>query len=173
VRVGDERGVNQKILNFSCTYNDFRFKNGECADILVTLDINEYNGTVSVSAQQKDIQSAGFNRDRHIAACAAYDSLRRGEEIEKSLSERVLPGKDDIRTVYDELKKNADLERVFAAVSEKLNYCKFKIILDVLKEFGLIEYNLIKNTAGILPAAEKADLESSEVLSKVKALAVL
>ncbi|MCL2076972.1 MAG: single-stranded-DNA-specific exonuclease RecJ [Oscillospiraceae bacterium] len=177
VRVGS---VVQKILNFSCTYDNFGYENGEAVDILVSLDINEYNNVRSVSAQLKDIRHAGFNQDRHFAALDAYENLIRGEEINQRLAERAFPQKNDIKIIYDILRNSVNsnrvtvAERVFAEASKTgVNYCKFRIILDVLSEFRLIEYKLTDDLIKLLPVSEKADLESSEILGRFKALAVL
>ncbi|MCL2696886.1 MAG: single-stranded-DNA-specific exonuclease RecJ [Oscillospiraceae bacterium] len=168
-------GVVQKILNFSCTYNDFNYENGQSADILVMLDINEYNGVRSVSAQLKDIRPAGFNQDRFLAALQTYESLVRGENINAALYARVVPEKDDIKTVYDILRRtgcDSGDEHVYTEAAAKgINYCKFRIIIDILSEFNLLEYDIINGRIRLLAAgAGKSDLESSAVLMKVKSL---
>jgi single-stranded-DNA-specific exonuclease len=172
----------QKILNFGCAFNEFNFENGQAVDILVTLDINEYNGTTGVSAQLKDIRPAGFNQERHFAALRAYEALVRGEKIDCNLSARVLPDKGDIKIIYDILRLHStfagitltDAESIYREASAKgLNYCKFRIILDVLAEFKLIEYDIINNKVKLNSAAGKADLDSSAVLAKVKTLCAM
>jgi single-stranded-DNA-specific exonuclease len=162
----------QKILNFSSAYSDFNFENNSQVDILVTLDINEYNGTRSLSAQLKDIRPASFNQERHFAALRTYEALVRGESIDKELEARVVPEKDDVKMIYDILRLGINnSEHIFTAASAKgMNYCKFRIILDVLYEFGLIEYNYITGRVNLLPAQSKADLESSAILVKMKSL---
>jgi single-stranded-DNA-specific exonuclease len=158
----------QKVLCFSTSYSDFAYDIGQHIDAVVTLCINEWNGTRSVSAQLKDCRSAGFSQERYFAAQAAYESFVRNENIDPALSERVVPGKEDIRAVYDALRHSANADRVFAAAG--LNYCKFRIVLDVLSECGLIEHDIINNTIKLNNISEKADLETSRTLCKVKAL---
>jgi len=176
VKIGN---VVQKILNFNCAYNEFGYDNGQVVDILVTLDINDYNGVRSVSAQLKDIRPAGFNQERHFAALLAYEAIVRGEKIDSNLSARVLPEKQDIKIIYDILRLNStftgavftDAERIYTDASARgLNYCKFRIILDVLSELKLIEYDIINNRVKLNSPSEKADLDSSAVLNKVKLL---
>jgi single-stranded-DNA-specific exonuclease len=171
----------QKILDFSSTYSDFPYENNQTVDILVTLDINEYNGARSVSAQLKDIRPAGFKQEKHFAAKATYESLVRGEKIDSALAVRAIPEKSDIRVIYDILRlfsafagsDGLSAERIYTEASAKgLNYCKFRIILDVLKEFDLIKYDIINNKVKLIPAAEKADLESSRILGGMKTLVV-
>ncbi|MDR2531854.1 MAG: single-stranded-DNA-specific exonuclease RecJ [Oscillospiraceae bacterium] len=166
----------QKILDFGCTYDDFTYENGQTVDILVTLDINEYNNVKSVSAQLKDIRPAGFNQEKHFAAHSTYESLVRGEKIASALAARAIPEKDDIKIIYDILRlftnsTDAHTGRVYAEASARgLNYCKFRIILDVLKEFGLIEHDIINNKVKLKPVTEKANLESSRILKEMRAL---
>jgi single-stranded-DNA-specific exonuclease len=163
----------QKILCFTCSYDDFGYDVGQAVDILVTLNINEYNNTRSVSAQMKALRVAGFNQDRHFAALSAYESLVRGEEISPNLSERVIPAQTDIKIVYDILRKiSGSIDRIYnEAMTKNINYCKFRIILDVLNECGLIKYNLTDNTVKLNTVSEKVNLEDSETLCKVRALA--
>jgi single-stranded-DNA-specific exonuclease len=165
-------GVVQKILHFNSTYEDFTYENNQVADILVTLDINEYNGTRSISAQLKDIRPAAFNQDKYFAALRAYESLVRGENVDAALAARVIPEKDDIKLIYDILRSGkSDTERIFTEASAGgINYCKFRIILDILKEFGLLEYDIVSSKVKLLPSAVKADIESSVMLARVKSL---
>jgi len=180
VRIGNNPGVVQKILCFSTTYNDFAYENGQTVNLLVTLEINEYNGVKSVSAQLKDIQPAGFNQDKHFAALRAYESLVRGEKIDTALSARAIPEKDDIKIIYDILRlcaafagaESTDTGNIYAQASAKgLNYCKFRIILDVLAEFELIEHDITGSKVKLAPVAKKADLDSSQILRKMRQLA--
>ncbi|MDR2558397.1 MAG: single-stranded-DNA-specific exonuclease RecJ [Oscillospiraceae bacterium] len=171
VKIGN---IVQKILNFNCTYDDFNYENNQSVDILVTLDINEYNGTRSISAQLKDIRPSGFNQDRYFAALRTYERLVRGESIDVGLEARVIPEKEDVKIIYDILRLGiTDAERIYTEAAAKgINYCKFRIIIDILKEFGLLEYNLISSKINLLtaPSAQKADLESSVMLAKVRSL---
>lgn len=172
VRLGS---IVQKVLNFGCAYSDFPFDIGRAVDILVTLDINEYNNTRSVQAQLKDIRPSGFNQERHFAALQAYESLVRGEEIDQRLAARALPEKEDLKLVYDIIRHygGANADKIYFEASAKgMNYCKFRIITDVLNELNLIEYNPANGIIKLLPASAKADIESSETLNKMKSLAV-
>ena len=161
-------GEVQKVLCFFSTYSDFAYDTGQSVDIVVTLCINEWNGTRSVSAQLKDIRLSGFNQERHFAAYAAYESLVRGEALDPALAERVVPDKNDIKAVYDALRRSTCVERIFAGVN--LNYCKFRIILDVLTECGLAEYDAVNNKVELKTVSEKADIENSKTLCRVRDL---
>jgi single-stranded-DNA-specific exonuclease len=168
VRLGNTA---QKVLCFNSTYADFCFEVGQAADIVVTLGINDYNGIRSVSAQLRDIRCAGFNQDRHFNALAAYESIVRSESVDPGLAERVIPGTDEIKTIYDSLRNCTSVDKLYAqAMTKNINYCKFKIILDMLCECGLAKHDAVSGTAELVPASGKADLENSETLCKVRAL---
>ncbi|MCL1822856.1 MAG: single-stranded-DNA-specific exonuclease RecJ [Oscillospiraceae bacterium] len=173
VRMGS---VTQKILYFNCTYNDFCFENGQAVDLLVTLELNEYNGITSVSAQCKDIRPSGFQQEKTFAALRTYEALIRGEAPDPALITRIIPEKDDIKIIYDILRKFGEnqiniLRVYYEAVSKNLNYCKFRIIIDILAEFKLITFDIINGAVLLLPVSGvKANLDNSETLSKIKTM---
>ena len=51
---------------------------------------------------------------------------------------------------------------------ENINYCKFRIILDIFGEFGLIETDFTTDYVSLVPSAPKADLTKSKILSDLK-----
>ena len=50
----------------------------------------------------------------------------------------------------------------------EMNYCKFRIALDVFEEAGLVKVDLTCDKAEIIPSAPKADLSKSEILANLK-----
>lgn len=164
------QGAEQRILHFGCTYEDFRFSVGECVDLLLSLDINEYGGTRSVSAQVKDIRPAGFAQDKYIAASFTYEKLCRREAVDPRLVKRIIPESADIRRVYDIVRRGGRLSAVCAAaLAEGLNYCMTRVILDVLEEFSLVKADVVHDTVELVPAVGKANLEDSELLRRLRA----
>ncbi|MCL2018207.1 MAG: single-stranded-DNA-specific exonuclease RecJ [Oscillospiraceae bacterium] len=176
-----EGGGVQKILHFTSTYSDFAFDVGQSVDVLVTLEINEYNSVRSVSARLKDCRPSRFEQERYFAALRAYESLKRGEEIDPSLACRALPEKSDIKIIYDILRlysaigngggNGVYIDRIYTEAAAKgLNYCKFRVVLDALSELGLIEHDIINKKLRLIPDAAKADLSNSRVLAEMRGL---
>ncbi|MCL2108196.1 MAG: single-stranded-DNA-specific exonuclease RecJ [Oscillospiraceae bacterium] len=164
----------QKVLCFNCGYSDFLYDINQAVDVIVTLDINEYLGTRSVSAQLKDIRPAGLVQERHFAALQAYESLVRGEKISSNLATRAFPDKADLKIIYGAIRESGGLtaDKLFLKIAD-INYCKFKIALDVLAELKLISYNAAVGGVELLPVSGKVDVEDAAVLKRMKGLATL
>ncbi len=162
------KGKEQKILNFSSRYEDFRYEIGNHVDILVSLDINDYNDTKSISAVLKDIRSAGFSEDKFFAASSVYENIKRGESVDPRLLKRIIPEKADIKAVYDILRLTDSFNNARdLALQKGLNYCMFSVILDVLEEFKLINKNMVHGRLELIPAAEKVDFTKSIILERL------
>ena len=158
-----------RILHFGSTYDSFTFKAGDNVDLLVSAEINEYNDTRSISLRVRDMRFSGFNQDKFFAAKSAYEKTVLGEAVNPSLLKRIVPEKKDMMKVYDLLKKEKSLsgaaQRAFA---EGINYCMFRVILDVFDEFGIAVYDPVSDTAALVPAAKKADFSASRHLSALR-----
>lgn len=162
-----------KILHFGSTFENFRYKAGTAVDMLLSADINEYNGEKSVSLRVKDIRLSVFgegkNQDKFFAAKSAYEKLRTDEFVEPSLISRIIPEKKDLRNAYDIIRNCNSLS--FAgetAFSQGINYCMFRVCLDVFKEKGLINEDIVGDRVTLIPQKEKADLSTSEHLLKLQ-----
>lgn len=171
----DFGGREQRILHFGSAYGDFGYNTGDKLDLLVNLEINEYNDTKSISAQVRDIRTAGFSEDKYFAAKNTYESIKRGEAVDKKLLVRIIPENGQIKTVYDIIRSQSmengavSIPNVFGpAMQKQLNYCLTCVILDIFEEFNLIKKDIIHNTLTLQPAAKKVDLTKSLILQNLK-----
>ena len=79
------------------------------------------------------------------------------------------PAMDELKKCYDILRKTHCISKAAMLCSKsEMNYCKFRIALDVFEEMGLIKVDLTCNKAEIIPNAPKADLSKSQILAKLK-----
>ena len=63
------------------------------------------------------------------------------------------------------------MDSLFSEVSsDKLNYFKFRIILDCFEELSLAEVDYAKEVVSLLRTEKKVDLESAEALKKIKSV---
>ena len=163
-------GEVRTILVFSMPYDDFWYEPGDVLDVAVTLDINEYNGAKNIQILAKDIRRAGFKQERYFAALETYEKLRRSEKIEPKLYERITPDETSIKAVYDLLRTHIKTvsRAADAALKKGINHCLFLIILDVLKELGLVSFDNTYNKIELQPVKEKADLTKSVIIKKLK-----
>lgn len=162
-------GRDFKVVNFSSTYDGFGYKEGDRADLLVTAEINEYNGSRSVNLRLSDIRRSGFNQDRFFAAENAYESLCLNEPINPALAKRVIPNREVQKTVYDMVKGNSCLSSCAdMAYAVGINYCMFRITLDLFASVGLMKINEFENTVILQNPTGKADLEHCPFILRLR-----
>ena len=65
------------------------------------------------------------------------------------------------------------MDAVYASVcSESMNYCKFRLAADIFDEMKLAAVDIYDETIVRLQVSEKVDLENSEILKKLRGMAV-
>lgn len=162
-------GRDFKVVNFSSSYDSFGYKEGDSVDLLVTAEINEYNESRSVNLKLTDIRRSGFNQDRFFAAEDAYERLCFNEPIDPALAKRIIPDRDVQKAVYDIVKRNSCLSSCAdIAYSRGINYCMFRVSLDMFESVGLMQINEYDNTVILKKAKGKADLEHCTFLDSLK-----
>ena len=57
------------------------------------------------------------------------------------------------------------------AAAEKMNYCKYRVSLDIFREMGLISLSPDLRRMEVLPVEGKVDMEASSVLASVRKMA--
>lgn len=161
-------GKEYRAVHFGSTFDAFGYEIGEDVDIIAGAELNEYNGKTTISVRVSDIRHSGFNQDRFFAAKAAYEDYRCGR-VDKRLVCRMAPEQSELRLCYDILRKTTCLSKAAMLASKNgLNYCKFRIVLDIFGEFGLAELDLTRDYAALVPSAPKADLTKSKILADLK-----
>lgn len=162
-------GREYKIINFRSTYEGFGYKAGDKADLLVTAEINEYNDNRSVALKIFDIRHSGFNQDRFFSAAAAYEKLCRGEEIPSALARRVIPDRKIQMAVYDIVRESGSISNCAAAAySEGINYCMFRVALDLFESVGLMKLNLFEDKVETVKVEGKTDIENCTLMQRLK-----
>ena len=141
----------------------------------VTLDANEYKGTVSLSIIARDIRYADTRQEEVTGGLAAYDRAMRREALPEE-AQAWLPGRERVGTVYRFLRaKNAwrgTLEQLMhAAGGGSLTYPQLRLALEILREAGLVEVTDGGDTLAVrvLPAAGKVDLSGTPVMQFYRA----
>lgn len=158
-----------KAVDFKTTYSAFGFKAGDRAELLVSPEVNEYNGTTSVELRVTDIRPAGFKQDRYFAAQSAYEQLCLGERISPSLASRVIPDRNVLMTVYDAFKTSPSVKRAAdIAAAKGINYCMFRVAADAMASVGLLKLHECTGMAELLPAKGKTELENCPYLISLK-----
>ncbi len=160
-------------LLFGVKTADFCYKAGDMIDMLAYPSLNTYNGQTSVNIRIIDYRKNGIPQNQYLAAKEAYEKYKRGEGAEERLIPRIVPAREDLEAIYRAVPKNnpAAFDSVYFSVcSESINYCKFRLALDIFEELGLFEVNHYNETVTSRTVSQKADLDSSEILKGLKAL---
>lgn len=165
-------GVPVPVLMFGTAAEDVPFKSGDTGDFLVTLEVSRFQGKPSVSVRVLDCKKAGVNQSKYFAARKTYEDYIAGLSVPAQLVPRIVPEREDLAAVYRRLSdKKAFIDGLLTEFSgDSMNYCKLKFCIDIFSELGLAEYDPWNETARRLPVREKADLESSEILKRLRCL---
>ncbi len=145
------------------------FKIGDTVDLAVTLDVNVYNNTESVSVIVRNIRKSGINEAETEKQLSAIERVY-SNSASSTEAELIFPLRDEIAVVFRYVRENSgvSLARAENDLLEKLSIGKITVALTALAELKLID-----NTDGVLtvvPVDGKVDLDSADILRKIKAL---
>ena len=164
----DFGGRELKAIHFGSTFEGFEFSVGDKVDLLANLAVNEYRDSRTVNVYVRDAMFSGFDQNRYFAAKAAYEEYRCGH-VEPRLLCRMAPTTEENRAVYDILRLTGSLSKAVTMAERRgINYCKFRIVLDIFEEFGLAAYDITRNSVRLLPPKGKADFSRSRVLAGLR-----
>lgn len=167
----DFEGREFRVLNFHSAFADFGFKQGDKVDLMVNAEINEYNGNRTVSLKLLDIRFCGFDQDKFFAAENAYEKLCLGEPIPQRLAVRILPDKKAEKAVYDIIRSNPSVSFCGQlAFKRGINYCMFRVTLDLFKSVGLISIDEANDKIILNKVNNKVDLDNCLFMTKLKKL---
>lgn len=158
--------------------DEFSFGVGDRIDLVLTLDVNIWNDKETVEYSIKDYKKSGLSQQKYINAKHYYESYRSGEALSPQLRPIIVPDREDFVAVYTALAtytglfgKGKSMDSLFSEVcSDKLNYFKFRIILDCFEELSLAKIDYAKGMVYLLKTERKVDLESAEALKKIKSV---
>lgn len=129
-------------MRFSTTLNEFPYRVGDVVDLAITLDVNVYNNTESLSVFVRDIRFAGLNEDEYISTKELFEQFCRGEELSAEQAALLMPTRDEFAVVYRFLRANGGYRYAFDTMLYRMrsdiNYGKLRVILECMNELGLI-----------------------------------
>lgn len=161
------------IPKFYTTPEEFPYPEGSVLDFAVSLDINCYQQKENLSFSVKDIRPAGFDCEAAMREVQLYENYHRGV-FAPALADK-LPSRDDFAAVYVFLKRNPrpvySVDMLASSLKgQSIGAFKLLMILDILKEEGLITYTkeCEKLLIGLVPVNGKVNLEQSAIYKKLK-----
>ncbi len=165
-------GETLRCITFKTPYEMFFNKAGDNIDLLVNVELREYNGRTSVSVKTVDMRPSGFNEDRFFAAKRVYEEIKRGEGCDKRLAPRVMPrGREDLAAVYKLVREHGGQMSAedMCVYGSGLNYCMLRVALDAFERAGLIKLSPDAERSEMIPSnGRKFDLFSEGLIPELK-----
>ena len=175
LRLTLSRGNTQiTAMKFFTSTEEFPYKIGETLDLAVNLDRNEFNGNVSVSVIVRNIKSSDCDTEKLLDSRTNYEDFCRGKQLNSSQLSDLMPDRNDFALLYRYLKNSSgyafDTAILPHMLDNRLSFGKIKVILEAMRELGLIEFSDGMKTSGIsvLPVNGKVSLESAPIIRKLR-----
>lgn len=159
-------------LCFSSTYEEFPYKKGDVVDIAVSIGVNEYNGTRSVSSVIKEIKFYGEDNEKMLRSKRAFEEYSLGKPLRKEEKQDLAADRDDFALVYKYLRANGGFKGEAVILYHRLEGKKFSfgsllLIIKAMEQLELINCERIgeRYEITLLPVAKKAQLSSAPIMS--------
>jgi single-stranded-DNA-specific exonuclease len=177
--VGDGvRSLQAMCFGFSSSSLDILV--GDSADLLFTLDINEWAGRRSIQLIVKDVRRSEAADRQRDAERARFDEIWNGAKY--TVDEKILPSREHFAAVYSLLRSSlragvdcmshrALLARLYPVLPGEIGYVRLKLILRILQELNLIDFEeMTEETYRFVmdPQSGKTDLEKSHLLRRIR-----
>lgn len=165
ITLGNNR-TQLSALYFNMSTDRFPYRQGDLVDAAVRVERNEFQGTVSLSVQIKDIRPAGVNESGLFNSLSAYYNYRIGimnEDIKASLC----PTRLFIISVYRFIREEGSFSFSPEVLCSRLgmdaeNTGRIQVCLDALTEMKLILFN--GECYSVNRESGKVDLTDSVIL---------
>ncbi len=154
---------------FGKTANDLAFYCDKKADVLVSLKINNYMDTESVSLQVLDIRPSGINDELFFKEKQLVASAVRFEELTQKQANYLMPQHSEAAQVYKTIKalkpQECYADAIWYMLGGKINRAKLGAILEAFCESELAEN--VNGQIRLLKTESKKDLFASDILRHI------
>ncbi len=165
-------------ISFGLSFDDIPFAEGDFVDIVATLDINETYSKSRINVKIVDIRPSSFDEKKYFCDIRNFYYAANGF-FDKISTEHSPPTREQVAIVYKHVAKRKsvlyDLELLYYALhGSGVSYYLLLVSVAVLLELSLFEiiYKDGKIYLGISPSAQKTDLDSSELMTNLKKVAI-
>ena len=161
-------------LKFSTTLADFPYQAGDVVDLAVTLDINVYNNTESLSIFIRDIRFADRDEDEMLRSKELFEGFCRGDILRPDEAASLLPDRNEFAAVYRYLRANRGFRYPFEVllyrISADISYGKLRVILECMNELGLIQIDegMYDFEIKMIEVESKVNLNDSLIIKKLR-----
>ena len=161
-------------MRFSTTLREFPYTVGDVVDLAVTLDVNVYNNTESLSVFVRDIRFSGIDEDGYISSKELFERFCRGDVITPDEAASITPDRDEFAVVYRFLRANGGYRYSFDTLLYRLScgisYGKLRVILECMNELGLIRIfeGMYDSEIRLCQVEGKVNLNDSLIIQKLR-----
>ena len=161
-------------MRFSTTLAEFPYHTGDKVDLAVTLDVNLYNNTESLSVVVRDMRFSGMDQDALVSSKELYEAFCRGDNITPQQARELIPDRQEFAVVYRFLRSNGGFQYSFDALLHRLDYAvsfgKLRVILESMNELGLIQIDegMYDFEIRMCEVSRKVDLNASVIIRKLR-----
>ncbi len=182
----DKNGMFFTAVAFGMPADEIGIAEGESADIVFNLDINDFRGTRTVQLIVRDIRPSEDVLRELATKAKSYEAMEHDEAVLREF----LPVRDDFVKVYTYLRDSirdgrenftySELEKQTAAPQNchlATPYLRMHMVLDILREMEIIEADEMSAMCGkvrvrLSNVKNKINLDKSEIFRRMKAKAV-
>ncbi|MBQ1453952.1 MAG: single-stranded-DNA-specific exonuclease RecJ [Ruminococcus sp.] len=167
-------GVTLSAMLFFTSTHEFPYEKGALLDIAATLELNEYNGSKSVSVVIKDVKVHDDDPRRILASGRIFEAFCRGSMLSRTQLLSILPERADFALLYRYLREKGGyhyrIETLPGKLGYRLSYGKIRSALEAMNELGLIEIRegLKRSKITLKNVSGKVDLESASIIRKLR-----
>lgn len=141
-------------MYFGITQEQFPYIPGDILNLAVTLSVNEYNCTKSVSVFVKEISFSNMDLEKHMYSNVMYEDLRMGRTADSTVKKELSVTREECASVYRFLKANGgfayDKEILYRRLNNSsISMGKLMVILRAMQELKLITMNSTSNMLNI------------------------
>ena len=132
-------------MKFSTTLAEFPYVIGDTVDLAVTLDVNVYNNTESLSIFIREMRFSDVDEDEQLYSKEIFERFCRGDDLMRDEAASITPNREEFAVVYRWLRANNGYRYPFDTLLPRLgapiSYGKLRVILECMNELGLIRIN--------------------------------
>ena len=161
-------------MRFSTTLREFPYIVGDVVDLAVTLDVNVYNNTESLSVFIRDIRFSGIDEEEYISSKEIFESFCRGDSITPEQAASIIPTRDEFAVVYRCIRANGgyrySLDTLLYRLGCDISFGKLRVILECMNELGLIRIfeGMYSTSIELCQVEGKVNLNDSVIIQKLK-----
>lgn len=159
--------IKLSAICFSIPFDEFPYRPGDTIDLAVTLEKTFYMGTENVGVYVRNIRLSGMDEEAVLSGFRIYEDFMRNEGVDTGLSDRVVPGRNLIASVYRLLKAGMPGRLDYEIVCRRLGddggkICAVMLAVDALTELGILSQD-VSGRVRVNEECGKVELTNSKI----------